>query len=102
MCISNKIGPPVEGEDFFGREKEIRKANRLLDSNHSLLLSAPRRIGKSSLAKRLIKEKKQQGWKCVYIDLEETTTEGDFSVWLLRLSRKTEYGNSSPKECQKG
>ena len=78
MCISNKIGPPVEGEDFFGREKEIRKANRLLDSNHSLLLSAPRRIGKSSLAKRLIKEKKQQGWKCVYIDLEETTTEEGF------------------------
>ena len=78
MCISNKIGPPVEGEDFFGREKEIRKANRLLDSNHSLLLSAPRRIGKSSLAKRLIEDKKQQGWKCVYIDLEETTTEEGF------------------------
>lgn len=48
MCISNKIGPPVEGDDFFGREKEIRKANRLLDNNHSLLLSAPRRIGESS------------------------------------------------------
>lgn len=78
MCISNKIGPPVEGEDFFGREKEIRKANKLLDSNHSLLLSAPRRIGKSSLAKRLIEEKKNKGWKCVYIDLEETTTEEGF------------------------
>lgn len=50
MCISNRIGPPVEGEDFYGREKEIRKAIKLLDSNHSLLLSAPRRIGKSSLA----------------------------------------------------
>lgn len=78
MCISNKIGPPVEGDDFFGREKEIQKANRLLDSSHSLLLSAPRRIGKSSLAKRLIEEKKNQGWKCVYIDLEETTTEDGF------------------------
>ena len=78
MCISNKIGPPVEGEDFYGREKEIRKANRLLDSNHSLLLSAPRRVGKSSLAKRLINEKKMSGWKCVYIDLEETTTEEGF------------------------
>lgn len=78
MCISNKIGPPVEGEDFFGREKEISKANRMLNSNHSLLLSAPRRIGKSSLAKRLIEEKKQQGWKCVYIDLEEITTEEGF------------------------
>ncbi len=64
MCISNKIGPPVEGDDFFGREKEIRHANRLLNSNHSLLLSAPHRIGKSSLAKRLIEVKKSQGWKC--------------------------------------
>lgn len=78
MCISNKIGPPVEGDDFFGREKEIQKANKLLDSSHSLLLSAPRRIGKSSLAKRLIEEKKNQEWKCVYIDLEETTTEEGF------------------------
>lgn len=25
MCISNKIGPPVEGDDFFGREKEFKK-----------------------------------------------------------------------------
>ena len=66
MCISNKIGPPVEGEDFFGREKEIRLANRLLDGRHSLLLSAPRRIGKILLAKKLIDEKKQQGWKRDY------------------------------------
>ena len=78
MCISNKIGPPVEGEDFFDREKEIRLANRLLDGRHSLLLSAPRRIGKILLAKKLIDEKKQQGWKCVYIDLEETDTEEGF------------------------
>ena len=21
MCISNRVGPPVEGEDFFGRDK---------------------------------------------------------------------------------
>ncbi len=88
MCISNKIGPPVEGADFFGREKEIRKANRLLDSNHSLLLSAPRRIGKSSLAKRLIEEKKQQGWKCVYIDLEETATEEGFLRLVIEAFKK--------------
>lgn len=98
MCISNKIGPPVEGEDFFGREKEIRKANRLLDSNHSLLLSAPRRIGKSSLAKRLIEEKKQQGWKCVYIDLEETTTEEGF----LRLVIGAFQGNGIWKQLAEG
>jgi hypothetical protein len=78
MCISNKVGPPVEGDDFFGRVKELKQANRLLDSNHSLLLTAPRRIGKSSFAKRLIEEKKKSGWKCVYIDLEEKTSEEGF------------------------
>ena len=78
MSIENRIGPPVEGKDFFGREKELRIANRLLDRGHSLLLSAPRRIGKSSLAKRLIEDKKRQGWKCVYIDLEQVTTEEGF------------------------
>lgn len=98
MCISNKIGPPVEGEDFFGREKEIRQANRLLDQNHSLLLSAPRRIGKSSLAKRLIEEKRKQGWKCVYIDLEETTIEEGF----LRLVIEEFKNNGIWKQFAKG
>ena len=83
MSIENIIGPPVEGEDFYGREKELSKANRLLDSRHSLLISAPRRIGKSSLAKRLIADKTNQGWKCVYIDLEETTTEEGFLKLII-------------------
>ena len=78
MSIENRIGPPVEGKDFYGRNKELGIANRLLDSGHSLLLSAPRRIGKSSLAKRLIEDRKARGWKCVYIDLEQTTTEDGF------------------------
>ena len=102
MCISNKIGPPVEGEDFFGREKEIRKANRLLDSNHSLLLSAPRRIGKSSLAKRLIGEKQQQGWKCVYIDLEETTTEEGFLRLVIESFKKNGIWKQLTEGMSKG
>lgn len=89
MCISNRIGPPVEGADFFGRTREIRHANKLLDSGHSLLLSAPRRIGKSSLAKRLIAEKMCVGWKCVYIDLEEVTTEEGFLHMVVAAFAKS-------------
>ncbi len=102
MGISNKIGPPVEGDDFFGREKEISKANRLLDSNHSLLLSAPRRIGKSSLAKRLIQEKKQQGWKCVYIDLEETSTEEGFLRLVIESFKKNGIWKQFTEGMSKG
>lgn len=58
MAISNRVGPPVTGDDFFGRVEELSRAHEYLDSNHSLVLSAPRRIGKSSFAKRLIADKK--------------------------------------------
>lgn len=102
MCISNKIGPPVEGDDFFGRKKEIQKANRLLDSSHSLLLSAPRRIGKSSLAKRLIQEKKNLGWKCVYIDLEETTTEEGFLGLIVESFRENGIWKQVAEGMSKG
>jgi len=102
MYISNKIGPPVEGEDFFGREKEIRKANKLLNGNHSLLLSAPRRIGKSSLAKRLIEEKKGQGWRCVYIDLEEITTEEGFLRLVIEAFKENGIWKQFAGEISKG
>lgn len=49
------IGSPVEGEDFFDRERERRQMWRRLDSD-SLLLLAPRRIGKTSLMRKLCAE----------------------------------------------
>lgn len=46
------IGPPVEGDNFFGREREQKQIWRKLQSNNLLML-APRRIGKTSLLKKL-------------------------------------------------
>jgi len=56
------IGSPVEGEDFFDRESERRRMWRLLDSD-SLLLLAPRRIGKTSLMRKLCAEAGDQGFR---------------------------------------
>lgn len=83
MHITNRVGPPVEGNDFYGRQRELKIANRLLNAGNSLLLAAPRRIGKSSFAKKLLTQKKEEDWKCVYIDLEEVQTEEDFLKLLI-------------------
>lgn len=83
MAIKNMIGAPVTGDDFYGREQELKKAHRYLNERQSLLLSAPRRIGKSSLAKRLINDKTNQGWKCVYIDLQGIATKEAFLRKLI-------------------
>jgi len=77
--ISIKVGPPVEGNDFFGREGELRKAweNYILKGT-SLKLSAPRRVGKSSFSKKLLEKAEKNGWKTLYLDLSATTTESEF------------------------
>ena len=46
------IGQPAVGKDFFGREKEQKQIWRKLNSQNLLML-APRRIGKTSLLKKL-------------------------------------------------
>lgn len=89
MAISNKVGPPVTGEDFYGRTEELSRAHQYLDSNHSLVLSAPRRIGKSSFAKRLIEDMQSIGWNCVYIDLEGIQTRDEFLNILINKFDKS-------------
>ncbi len=83
MAITNKVGPPVTGDDFYGRTEELSRAIKYLDTNHSLVLSAPRRIGKTSFAKRLLEEKQSKGWNCVYIDLEGVRTQDEFLQILI-------------------
>ncbi len=89
MAISNRVGPPVTGDDFYGRTKELTLAHGYLNSRHSLVLSAPRRIGKSSFAKKIIEEKKAQNWTCVYIDLEGVQTRDEFLGILIKTFEKS-------------
>lgn len=49
------IGPPVTPDDFFNREEIIENLWDTLE-HHSVLLAAPRRVGKSSLMLKLIME----------------------------------------------
>ena len=44
----------------------------------SLLLSAPRRVGKSSFSKKVIKTAEENGWKTLYLDLQGIGTESEF------------------------
>ena len=78
------ISTPVTGDDFYGRKVELSRANRLLDGGQSFVLSAPRRIGKSSLAKRILEQQREKGAKTIYIDLESIETKEEFIALLLQ------------------
>jgi uncharacterized protein len=77
--MRNLIGPSVGADDFFDREAELREFRRLLDNDANILLSAPRRVGKTSLATRMAEEwRKASHRKAVYFSAESCGSELDF------------------------
>ena len=69
--IANIVGPPVEGDDFFGREKLLRYVwEHYILKGVSIRLSAPRRTGKSSFARKMLAIAEAEGWKILHLDLQ--------------------------------
>jgi len=73
--MKNRCGPPVSGDDFFGRGAEIERAWDLIERNH-VLLTAPRRVGKTSLFYH-IKDHAKAGWQVLYVDIQACRTYTD-------------------------
>ena len=76
--MKNCVGSPVEGEDFYGREKELKLAWEMIEDGNSLILAAPRRIGKTSFSKKLLTIAEEKGWVTLYLDLEGIQSEHTF------------------------
>ncbi|KQM99286.1 hypothetical protein ASE85_11320 [Sphingobium sp. Leaf26] len=77
-------GPPVKGQDFMFRDREVRLAKRSLLDGSSLLVKGWRRIGKSSL---LIETRRQLeedgGVTSLYIDVQELQSISEFFTAFL-------------------
>jgi hypothetical protein len=70
------IGSPVEGKDFFDRDSERRRMWRHLETD-SLLLLAPRRIGKTSLMRAMCAEGEEHGFRAVGLSFAVCADEMD-------------------------
>lgn len=63
-----KYGQIVEGEYFYNREVELKRIKSTLAGGNNIVLYAPRRYGKSSLIKKVLKELKKENFVTVYLD----------------------------------
>lgn len=75
--MDNIAGPPVEGDNFFGREGDIERLWGLL-SHHDILLLGPRRIGKTSVARAVMVRARTAGWDTVEVNVASGTGEAAF------------------------
>lgn len=87
--IENRIGPCVEKDNFYGRVNECNRAWMKLRDGNSLVLAAPRRVGKTSFSKKMMERAKQEGWVTLYMDLESLRTEKDFAALFVEELQKT-------------
>ena len=73
-----KFGQIVTGPDFADREAEIKEAVSALESGQSILIHSPRRYGKTSLIKEVIRQLRTKGYQTVYMDLYKITSKKNF------------------------
>ena len=102
----------VEGDDFFAREAELDAlAERVRDGNHTLL-TAQRRMGKTSLVRELLRRLKQEGkFEAIFVDLEAADGPADAVAEIASQVAAAEGGwhrisqlfkNALPREAEIG
>ncbi|HLP44316.1 MAG TPA: ATP-binding protein [Candidatus Kapabacteria bacterium] len=85
------IGHAVEGDNFFGREKELQRiAETWQNKAAGIFIPGPRRIGKTSLVKEFIRRNNE--YKFVYFDLE-----GRYSIVELCKDLMKEIDSTFPQ-----
>jgi uncharacterized protein len=81
------VGSYVEGDRFWGRERELTLFIEDLDAGANILLVAQRRIGKTSLMHQ-VSLQIQDRYLCLHVDLEQSSSAADAIAELSAATRQ--------------
>lgn len=81
--MRNITGSPVEHDDFFDRPRDLARLRKELANKANVLLTAPRRVGKTSLVLRLCELERQAGRTAVFMNVEGCHDELAFAEKLV-------------------
>ena len=81
--MRNITGSPVEDDDFFERPHDLASLQRELANGANILLTAPRRVGKTSLVLRLCEAEETAGRTAVFLNVEGCHDELAFAEKLV-------------------
>ncbi len=71
-------GNPVTGDDFYNRVDEILRLTELLNQGQHINLVAPRRCGKTSLMREIMRRLGSSGWATMEADFSSCATTQHF------------------------
>jgi hypothetical protein len=93
--IKNITGQPVIRGNFFGRTNEVENGWALIEEGKSLKLDAPRRVGKSSFAYKMIEIAERCGWECAFLNVERCQNEQDLYDEFISAFKKNNPQNTT-------
>ena len=82
-------GKTVDDPFFYGRKREIDELTLSLQGGSNVILYSPRRYGKSSLIKKILKGLEKEGYNTVYIDFFKITSKEKFIELYAREVTRT-------------
>ena len=78
MNIAFVYGMSVEGDNFTDRVNETKRLKMDFENGINVILVSPRRIGKSSIVRKVMNEITDPKIKTVFIDIYDCRSEYDF------------------------
>jgi hypothetical protein len=84
--LVREVGPWVDKERFWNREQELADLIELLEEGANVLITAPRRIGKTSLI-REAGNRVENRYCCLQLDLQKSHSPADVTTELSVATR---------------
>lgn len=82
-----RFGDPVEDDYYFPRPGLTKIVHQFLENKIHVALIGPRRFGKTSFIRDLIRHEEKKGETCILIDIFNVTSHRDFLQQLVRALR---------------
>ena len=90
MALRKAGGNWVAGDRFFDREIEIEALIERVEDGIHTLVTAQRRMGKTSLVRELLRRLRERGdYETVFVDLEDASSAMDAVVEIAAASKTT-------------
>lgn len=100
LPMKNIVGQTPRKENFFRRDTLVDKIYRRLDGGNNLFLSAPRRVGKTSIM-RFLEDFPRENYQFVYVITESIYSEDQYYRVLLEELLKSDVLGKMAKASEK-
>lgn len=97
--MKNCVGQAVRGDNFWNRENELEDIWEKISTGSNILLSAPRRVGKTSIMFHL-QDNPKENYIVIYINTESADSENEFWLKVFNALLEEEFVNKLKAHSQ--